>query len=95
MFNDREARQIASAICNAAKQINDTLDKMIAVAGNGDAMPCGGAVGLAAGFGESHAGKRAGSNPLAGRAPPGSGIHRRIWTVVATTRIGFVASLTS
>ena len=29
MFNDREARQIASAICNAAKQINDTLDKMI------------------------------------------------------------------
>ena len=30
MFNDREARQIASAICNAAKQINDTLEKMIA-----------------------------------------------------------------
>ena len=29
MFNDREARQIASAICNAAKQINDTLEKMI------------------------------------------------------------------
>jgi hypothetical protein len=30
MFNDREARQIASAICNAAKQITDTLEKMIA-----------------------------------------------------------------
>jgi multidrug resistance efflux pump len=30
MFNDREARQIASAICNAAKQINDTVEKMIA-----------------------------------------------------------------
>ena len=29
MFNDREARQIASAICNAAKQINDILEKMI------------------------------------------------------------------
>ena len=29
MFNDREARQIASAICNAAKQISDTLEKMI------------------------------------------------------------------
>lgn len=29
MFNDREARQIASAICNAAKQITDTLEKMI------------------------------------------------------------------
>jgi hypothetical protein len=29
MFNDREARQIASAICNAAKQINDTLERMI------------------------------------------------------------------
>jgi hypothetical protein len=29
MFNDREARQIAAAICNAAKQINDTLERMI------------------------------------------------------------------
>ena len=29
MFNDREALQIASAICNAAKHINDTLEKMI------------------------------------------------------------------
>ena len=29
MFNDREARQIASAICNAAKQISDNLEKMI------------------------------------------------------------------
>ena len=29
MFNDREARQIASAIFNAAKQISDALEKMI------------------------------------------------------------------
>jgi hypothetical protein len=29
MFNDRDARQIASAICNAAKQITDTLERMI------------------------------------------------------------------
>ena len=29
MFNDREARQIASAICTAAKNITDTLEKMI------------------------------------------------------------------
>jgi len=29
MFNDREALQIALAICNAGKRINDTLEKMI------------------------------------------------------------------
>ena len=29
MFNDREARQIASAICNAGKQITEILEKMV------------------------------------------------------------------